>query len=175
MVLNRPGATDDPPAMLRISKLTDYATLILAHLADGPAGRQSAAELASATRLGLPTVSKVLKELQRAHLVDSTRGVHGGYVLARPAAAISAADIIDAVEGPVGLTECSTHPGACGLEGNCRVGRTWQRVNVAIRGALREVTLLQLAGRDATPIAVPDLAASFSARTSWRARSREAS
>ncbi len=161
--------------MLRISKLTDYATLILAHLSDARPGRQTAAELAAATRLGLATVSKVLKELQRAHLVESTRGVYGGYVLARPAASISAADIIDAVEGPVGLTECSTHPGACGLEGNCRVGRTWQRVNVAIRGALREVTLLQLAGSDTTPIAVPDVAASLSARPLWRARSREAS
>jgi FeS assembly SUF system regulator len=161
--------------MLRISKLTDYATLILAHLADGPAGLKTAAELAAATRIGLPTVSKVLKELQRAHLVDSTRGVHGGYVLARPAASISAADIIDAVEGPVGLTECATHPGACGLEGNCRVGRTWQRVNVAIRGALREVTLMQLAGRDPTPVAVPDLAAALSTHPVWRARNREAS
>jgi FeS assembly SUF system regulator len=161
--------------MLRISKLTDYATLILAHLADGPAGRQTAAELAAATRIGLPTVSKVLKELQRAHLVDSTRGAHGGYVLARAAASISAADIIDAVEGPVGLTECSTQPGACGLEGNCRVGRTWQRVNVAIRGALRDVTLVQLAGRDQTPVAVPDLAATLGARPAWRARNREAS
>ena len=162
-------------AMLRISKLTDYATLILAHLADGPAGRGTAADLAAATRIGLPTVSKVLKELQRAHLVDSTRGVHGGYVLARPAASISAADIIDAVEGPVGLTECSAHPGVCELEGNCLVGRTWQRVNVAIRGALREVSLLQLAGRDATPVATPDLAASLSARPLWRVRNREAS
>jgi FeS assembly SUF system regulator len=161
--------------MLRISKLTDYATLILAHLADGPAGLMTAAELAAATGIGLPTVSKVLKELQHAHLVDSTRGARGGYVLARPAASISAADIIDAVEGPVGLTECATQPGACGLEGNCRVGRTWQRVNVAIRGALRAVTLMQLAGSDPTPVAVPDLAASLGAQLASRARNREAS
>ena len=161
--------------MLRISKLTDYATLILAHLCDARPGRQTAAELATATRIGRPTVSKVLKELQRARLVESTRGVYGGYVLARPAASISAADIIDAVEGPVGLTECATHTGLCGLEGNCRVGRTWQRVNVAIRGALREVTLLQLAGRDATPVVVPDLVATLSARPAWRVRNREAS
>ena len=156
--------------MLRISKLTDYATLILAHLPDGPADRRTAADLAAATRIGLPTVSKVLKELQRAHLVVSTRGVHGGYVLARPAASISAADIIDAVEGPVGLTECATHPGQCDLESSCRVGRSWQRVNVAIRRALGDVKLTQLTARDAAAMPVPDLTISLGARPGLRVR-----
>ena len=131
--------------MLRISKLTDYATVILAHLADAGAGLRTAVDLAERSRIGVPTVSKVLKELQRAGLVSSTRGAHGGYTLARAAHTISAADIIDAVEGPVGLTECSTHPGQCGLESSCRVGHSWQRVNTAIRRALGEIPLTELA------------------------------
>jgi FeS assembly SUF system regulator len=137
--------------MLRISKLTDYATVILAHLAEADGSLRTAVDLAERTRIGVPTVSKVLKELQRAGLVVSTRGSHGGYVLARAATAISAADIIDAVEGPVGLTECSTHPGQCGLEPSCRVGHSWQRVNAAIRRALLDISLTELAGLGPTP------------------------
>ena len=94
--------------MLRISKLTDYATVILAEpRRRQPRELQTAAEVAERTRLGLPTVSKLLKSLQRAGLVASARGAHGGYQLARPAGAISAAEIIDALEGPVAITECS--------------------------------------------------------------------
>jgi FeS assembly SUF system regulator len=156
--------------MLRISKLTDYATVILAHLAGDEAALRTAVELAERTGLGLATVSKVLKELQRAGLVASTRGARGGYTLARPAAAISAADIIDAVEGPVGLTECATHPGQCGLEPSCRVGRSWQRVNVAIRRALGDVKLTQLTGRDPSAVPVPDLAIALGTRPGVRVR-----
>jgi FeS assembly SUF system regulator len=156
--------------MLRISKLTDYATVVLAQLAEHEPARQTAAEVAAVTGLGVATVSKLLKELQRAGLVVSTRGARGGYALARPAGAISAADIIDAVEGPVALTECATTPGQCGIEGSCRVGRSWQRVNVAIRRALYEVTLTQLTGRDTRPIAPPDLAAAVGAKITLRAR-----
>src|ERR1700682_3456301 len=102
--------------MLRISKLTDYATVVLAHLAQEAIGCQSATDVAAGTGIATPTVSKILKELQKSGLVRSTRGAHGGYALARPAATISAAEIIDAVEGPVGLTECANHPGQCEIE-----------------------------------------------------------
>jgi FeS assembly SUF system regulator len=165
MVLNR-GVT----VVLRISKLTDYATVILAQLAEDGVGLRAAGELADATGIGLPTVSKVLKELQRAGLVASTRGARGGYTLARPAASISAADIIDAVEGPVGLTECSTHPGQCSLEPTCRVGRSWQRVNVAIRRALGDIKLTHLTGRDTATVPTPDLSISLGARPGLRGR-----
>jgi Rrf2 family protein len=87
--------------MLRISRLTDYATVILASLAGG--GLASATDIAGRTHIGLPTVSKLLKELQHAGLVRSVRGARGGYQLARAPAAISAAAIIDAVEGPDGV------------------------------------------------------------------------
>ena len=140
--------------MLRISRLTDYATVILASLAGG--NLASAADVAERTRIGLPTVSKLLKELQHAGLGTSVRGAHGGYQLARPAAAINAAEIIDAVEGPLALTECAGGAGNCGIETTCLVGQGWQRISRAIRRALVDVSLEELVRRD-TPFATPDL------------------
>ena len=137
--------------MLRISRLTDYATVLLATLAGEPQRVQTASSLAEQTRIAAPTVSKLLKQLQRAGLVTSTRGLHGGYQLARPAAQISAAAILDSLEGPVALTDCSVGHGQCEIEATCRVGRVWQRVNLAIRRALYDVSLAQLAGLDAPP------------------------
>ena len=122
--------------MLRISKLTDYGTVILARLAAVPERRLTAAQLASLTHLAAPTVSKLLKQLHRHGLVESTRGLHGGYRLARSADRISAAHILDALEGPVALTECAQQPNQCGIEHSCGVGRAWQRVNTAIRRTL---------------------------------------
>jgi FeS assembly SUF system regulator len=132
--------------MLRISKLTDYGTVILACLASQSDRLWTAAEVAERTRVGLPTVSKLLKKLQRSGLVISTRGSHGGYHLACPPGEISAARILDALEGPFAITECSGQHSNCGIEANCRVGHVWQRVNGAIRRALTDITLAQLAG-----------------------------
>jgi FeS assembly SUF system regulator len=129
--------------VLRISKLTDYGTVVLAHLAT-VYGTVSAADVAGATGLALPTVSKLLKSLARAGLVNSTRGANGGYQLARAPREISAADVIDALEGPVSITECSSHDSHCEHEGVCSVGGTWQRINVAIRRALDDVSLVDL-------------------------------
>jgi FeS assembly SUF system regulator len=143
--------------MLRISRLTDYATVVLATLAEHPERVQTATALAEHTKIAAPTVSKLLKQLQRAHLVTSTRGLHGGYQLARAAVDISAADILDALEGPVALTDCSAGHGHCGIESNCRAGRVWQRLNLAFRRSLTEVTLAQLAGIDSTQVRLPAL------------------
>src|ERR1700731_716405 len=144
--------------MLRISKLTDYATVILAALAaEEPKHVRTATALAEETHIAAPTVSKLLKQLQRAGLVASTRGLHGGYHLARPAAQISAAAILDALEGPVALTDCSAGHGNCEIEDTCRVGRVWQRLNLAFRRSLYEVSLAQLAGLDAAPARLPAL------------------
>lgn len=137
--------------MLRIRRLTDYATVVLAALAGEPGRVQTAAALAGQTRIAVPTVSKLLKQLHRAGLVTSVRGLHGGYQLARPATQISAAAILDALEGPVTITDCSAGHGHCGIEPTCRVGRVWQRVNVAIRRALADVSLAQLAGLEGAP------------------------
>ena len=130
--------------MLRISKLTDYGTVVLAHLASRDDDLVSAADVAGATGLAPPTVSKLLKALGRAGLVQSTRGAHGGYRLARAASEITAADVIDALEGPVSITECSSSDSHCEHEGNCSVGGAWQQINVAIRRALDDVSLVDL-------------------------------
>jgi FeS assembly SUF system regulator len=132
--------------MLRISRLTDYATVILATLAQEPDRVQTAACLAEQTKLALPTVSKLLKQLQRSGLVVSTRGLRGGYQLSRPPTQISAGDILDALEGPFAITDCASSHGQCGLEKNCRVSHAWQRLNLTIRRSLNEVSLAQLAG-----------------------------
>src|SRR5579862_90051 len=143
--------------MLRISRLTDYATVVLAALASDPARVQTAASLAGQTHIAPPTVSKLLKQLQRAGLVSSTRGLHGGYQLARPATQISAAAILDALEGPVTLTDCAAGQGHCEIGETCRVGKVWQRLNLAIRRSLYDVSLAQLAGLEAAPARLPAL------------------
>jgi FeS assembly SUF system regulator len=142
--------------MLRMSKLTDYGTLVLSQLASSGSAPASAVVVAGQTRISLPTVSKLLKALTRSGLVVSTRGAHGGYALARPAEQITAAEIIDALEGPVAITECSANSGSCDLESHCRVGRAWQRINFSIREALGRVTLADLQRRP-QPMATPDL------------------
>jgi FeS assembly SUF system regulator len=143
--------------MLRISKLTDYGTVVLACLAATPGRRVTATEVAERTKLGLPTVSKLLKSLHRAGLVNSARGIKGGYELARPASGISAAAIIDAIEGPVAITECSGSHSACEHEPSCSTGSAWQRINGAIRRSLDEISLAQLAGQEAVATWRPEL------------------
>jgi len=145
--------------VLRISKLTDYGTVILASLAARPGERHPATAVAERTRLALPTVSKLLKSFHRAGIVTSTRGAHGGYQLARPAASISAAEIIDAIEGPVAITECSGVHSACDLENVCTTGSAWQRVNLAIRRSLDELSLAQLSGQETVLAWRPELSA----------------
>ncbi len=130
--------------MLRISKLTDYGTVLLAHLAANNEDVCSSADVAAATGIALPTVSKLLKSLAKSGLVTSKRGANGGYELARSPAEISAADVIDALEGPVSITECSSIDSLCEHEGICSVGGAWQRINVAIRRALDDISLSDL-------------------------------
>ncbi len=127
-----------------MSRLTDYGTVVLAHLASTDATCVSATEVAEATAIALPTVSKLLKSLAKSKLVNSTRGAHGGYRLARRPEDISAAEVIDALEGPVSITECSASNSHCDIEEHCNVGGAWQRINVAIRRALGDISLADL-------------------------------
>ncbi|MFT8245445.1 SUF system Fe-S cluster assembly regulator [Roseomonas sp. BN140053] len=131
--------------MLRLSKLTDYAVLLLAKLGqDG--GLRTAPELAAATGLGEPTVSKVLKILGHAGLVDSARGARGGYRLSRPLAEVPLSAVIVAVDGPIALTACvDGATGGCEAEALCPVRGRWDPVNDAIRKALSGITLADLA------------------------------
>src|SRR5690606_18539702 len=108
--------------MLRLSKMTDYGTVVLAHMARAPDAVHAAAEVADATHVRLPTVSKLLKLLTKGGLLASQRGARGGYVFARKPSEISAADIIDAIEGGMGITECAGDHSRCDLEAHCHVG-----------------------------------------------------
>lgn len=103
--------------------------------------------LAAATGVPEPTVRKVLKTLVRAGIVCSVRGTHGGYALARPAGDISVAEVVIAVEGPIAVTECASEAtaGACDLEGRCNVQGPWQRISAAIRDALVQLSLAEMA------------------------------
>lgn len=137
--------------MLRMSKLADYAALMLAAMAERPAETYTAAGIAEETGVNLPTASKLLKMLARAGLVVSQRGAHGGYSLGRAPGDISAADVIEAVEGPLAMTECTLASGLCGLEPVCQLGSQWQSLSVAIRRALAEITLTDLIGDPIVP------------------------
>ena len=130
--------------MLRVTKLTDYATVVLAALADAPIRVHSAAELAERSRLELPTVSKVLKPLAHAGLVTGFRGASGGYRLARPAGHISLFEIVEAIEGPLGMTECSGEHSSCEHEPHCGVQGQWRQINDIISDTLRGMTLAQM-------------------------------
>jgi FeS assembly SUF system regulator len=130
--------------MFRVAKLTDYATLVLTVLASAPGTVLSATELAERAHLEVPTVSKVLKPLAHAGLVIGLRGVNGGYRLGRMPDAISLFEIVEAMEGPLGMTECSLHAGNCGIESHCGVRANWRRINDVMVDALRGVSLAQM-------------------------------
>ena len=137
--------------MLRLSKLTDYGTVVLSQMAREPERLYAATELAASVHLAAPTVSKLLKLFAKAGIVSSHRGARGGYSLARPAEAITAVQIIDAIEGPVAITQCSMSHSRCGIESVCGIGHNWQRISLAIRDSLQSVTLAQLS----RPVAMP--------------------
>jgi FeS assembly SUF system regulator len=141
--------------MLRMSKLTDYGVVVMTYLAREHSRLHAVSEVAAQVQVAAPTVSKVLKRLVREGLVISHRGAKGGYSLARPATQISMVDIIDALEGPLGLTECGSGPGLCVQESSCSIRTNWQRINGAIRGALAEVTLAEMAEPEPRPSGTP--------------------
>lgn len=131
--------------MLRIGKLTDYATVIMAELAEHPGECWSASQVAEATRLELPTVAKVLKTLARSALIESVRGVNGGYRLHASPDSVLVAAIIRAMEGPIALTECGLEPGLCSREHDCNLKGNWQRIGETVERALECLTLADLA------------------------------
>ncbi|HEX7408009.1 MAG TPA: SUF system Fe-S cluster assembly regulator [Candidatus Binatia bacterium] len=130
--------------MIRIAKLTDYAIVLLTYFAGDADQVRTARDLGAQARIPLPTVCKVLKALSRGGLLVSQRGVKGGYSLARRPEEISMARIIGVIEGPIAMTECSTHPGICGLEPACPVRSNWRRINQAVQRALDTLTLADM-------------------------------
>lgn len=142
--------------MLRVSKIIDYGTLVLTHMASDPQRVFSAADLASTLGLGQPVVSKVLKALTQREILTSTRGARGGYALSRAAEDISIADIIDALdEQPFGLTECSASPGSCSVEAECNIRSNWQRINAIVRRTLEQVSVADMVTPSATIEFIP--------------------
>lgn len=132
--------------MLRFARQTDYGIVLLAWMARAPEGTpHSARVLARQAGLPAPTVSKVLKALARAGLLRSVRGARGGYLLARPARAITLDEVVTCLEGPIGVTACapaSTEP--CAHEAGCPSREPMRRLNRSLAGALRRLTLLDL-------------------------------
>ena len=132
---------------MKLSSLADYAVVMMSAAARhcGGMARLNATVLAEETGVPLPTAQKLVSRLSAAGLIESARGTGGGFRLSRPPSAISLADIIEAVEGPIALTACVEHrAGDCCIEGNCRVKPHWQAVNGAVRGALAGVSLASL-------------------------------
>ncbi len=131
--------------MIKLSRLTDYAVVVLAEMARSKGELMAASTLATKTGIPEPTVSKVLKTMSRNGLISSVRGVSGGYRLDRAAGDIPVSLIIAAMEGPISLTSCvSGSHEICALEGKCSMHGRWNPVNAAIQGALDKVTLADM-------------------------------
>ena len=132
--------------MIKISKLTDYAILVLYEMAKKPEGRMSASYLAKETGVPDPTVAKLLKIMAREGLIKSVRGVNGGYVLEKTPESIAVTDIITVIEGPVTITACSDEGNGecCNLSENCPAKKGWQTVNAAITETLGRMTLAEI-------------------------------
>ncbi len=130
--------------MVRISKLTDYGMVIMALMASNPARLFQTHEIAKHTSVAVPTVSKLLKILTKHQFLRSERGMHGGYQLAGDPTAISVVDLIQALEGPLAITECNLGHAYCPTETNCSIRQPWLRINRVITEALSSIKLSDL-------------------------------
>jgi FeS assembly SUF system regulator len=131
--------------MLRLSKLTDYAVVVLSRMAQDPQMVHTAPALSVRTGVPEPTVQKLMKLLARSGILVSRRGAAGGYVLARAAGAISVAEIVTAMDGPIALTACvDGATGGCNVEGTCGIRGNWDRVNRAMKAALESLSLADM-------------------------------
>ena len=138
--------------MLRLSKKTDYALMAMAHLAQKP-GSSSAREIAEQYGIPIELLAKVLQRLTQRGLLTSQQGTRGGYQLSRPAASISLADVIYAIDGPVAVTACSSHADRCGQFDTCNVRNPLRRIREIIVSALSGTSVLELAGEHGAPVA----------------------
>ena len=127
--------------MIILSKLADYGVIVATHMAADPDRQATAATLAGETRLPRATVAKLLKSLAHAGLVSATRGAAGGYRLARRAQAISVAEVVAAIDGTIGLTQCSVHVADCARTSYCPTRPHWAAINRAVEEALAAVSL----------------------------------
>ena len=145
--------------MIILSKLADYGVIVASHLAAHPGRQATAAAIAAATRLPPATVAKLLKALAHAGLVSATRGAAGGYRLARLPAAISVAEVVAAIDGDIGMTQCSVHAEDCERTNYCPTRPHWAAINRAVGAALSAISLAEMIG----PLAFLPPAQSFAA------------
>jgi FeS assembly SUF system regulator len=127
--------------MVILSKLADYGVILATHLAVAPARQMTAGALAEETRLPRATVAKLLKALAHAGIVAGARGAAGGYRLARPAGAVSVAEVVAAIDGAIGVTQCTSHDPGCTRTDFCPTRPHWRRINEAVGTALAAITL----------------------------------
>lgn len=132
--------------MIKLSKLSDYAVVVLSQLAAEDGRLVSAVELSSITTIPEPTVSKVLKLLSKQDIITSVRGAKGGYALSRAPADITVAELIEALEGPILITSCADHQveADCTIAGICPMHGKWSRVNRVVKEALGTLVLADL-------------------------------
>lgn len=130
--------------MVRITKLTDYGVMIMAFMASEPSRLFQAKEIAEHTHIAPPTVSKLLKKLTKSKLLASERGTNGGYLLACEPKNITVAELVNALEGPIAITECSLGHDHCSSAQNCPVKTPWLKINHAITNALQSIKLFDL-------------------------------
>ena len=127
--------------MLRITKMTDYAVLILANLALYDIKMLTAKEIASETHISLPTTQKILKKLNRKNLVISKQGASGGYSLDPETKKLSVATLLEKLDGDLSITQCSSNDDQCEVEDFCNIGNAWQMINQRVQWALNDITL----------------------------------
>lgn len=131
--------------MIRMTRLTDYGILLLTLFArDAKHPMKSARDLSREAKLPLPTVSKLLKLLARRGLLEAHRGVRGGFTLTRKPDEITMAEVIGALEGPIGVTDCCAPPSDCGIENSCIVKHNWMKINKVVKEALQRITLSEM-------------------------------
>jgi FeS assembly SUF system regulator len=152
--------------MIILSKLADYGVIVATHLAADPERQATAAAIAAETRLPQATVAKLLKALAHAGLVTATRGAAGGYRLARRAAAISVAEVVAAIDGDIGMTQCSIHVDDCSRTNYCPTRPHWAAINRAVGAALSAISLDEMI----TPFAFPHAPVAAAQMTAETAR-----
>ncbi len=130
--------------MIILSKLADYGVIVATHLAAHPERQENAAAIAAATRLPRATVAKLLKALAHAGLATAMRGAAGGYRLARRPAEISVAEVVAAIDGVIGMTQCSVHTSDCAHTTYCPTRPHWAAINQAVGMALSAVSLADM-------------------------------
>ncbi len=131
--------------MIRLSRMTDYAIAILSQMGEGHECLWTAPDLAGRTGLPQPTTSKILKKLTKSGILGASRGAGGGYRLIRDKASISVATVIEAMDGPIAITDCTTGSiSPCGIDRICPMSGGWNRINQAIKQALETVSIAEL-------------------------------